>query len=167
MIRPACLDSLPIDQVALHCPAQNEQFADVLLAAVWLSLQSCHTTPACSAHSFRIHASLCQSLASLPQSLLIQALLGRSWTGSITALPSDNRPRHSTDPPWGCGAAKFFWWWLFQFCTLSFYTFYGIACVALTPSLQIAAVISTSACENLSGAAMHFACDTCRTMLLA
>ncbi|KAK9811201.1 hypothetical protein WJX73_009709 [Symbiochloris irregularis] len=42
-------------------------------------------------------------------------------------------------------AAKFFWWWLFQFCTLSFYTFYGIMCVALTPSLQIAAVISTSA----------------------
>lgn len=42
-------------------------------------------------------------------------------------------------------AGKFFWWWLFQLLTLATYTYYGILCVAITPSLPIAAVISTTA----------------------
>lgn len=42
-------------------------------------------------------------------------------------------------------AAKFFWFYLFQLQTLSYYTSYGIMCVVLSSSLQIASVISTTA----------------------
>ena len=42
-------------------------------------------------------------------------------------------------------AAKFFWFYLFELLTLAYYSYYGIMCVALTSTLQLASVISTTA----------------------
>ncbi|KAG6540832.1 hypothetical protein Mapa_017810 [Marchantia paleacea] len=39
--------------------------------------------------------------------------------------------------------AKFFWYFLFMFLTFSYFTFYGMMAVGLTPSQQLAAVISS------------------------
>ncbi|KAK9830255.1 hypothetical protein WJX72_010612 [[Myrmecia] bisecta] len=41
-------------------------------------------------------------------------------------------------------AAKFFWYLFFVFLTLLYYTLYGIAAVAVTPNVQMAAVISSA-----------------------
>jgi len=41
-------------------------------------------------------------------------------------------------------AAKFFWYLLFMFLTFSYFTFYGMMAVGLTPSQQLAAVISSA-----------------------
>ena len=41
-------------------------------------------------------------------------------------------------------AGKFFWFLLFMVLTLLYFTFYGIVCVAMTPSLLAAAVVSNS-----------------------
>ena len=41
-------------------------------------------------------------------------------------------------------AAKFFWFLFFMFLTLVYFNFYGIACVALTPNLLVAAVLSSA-----------------------
>lgn len=41
-----------------------------------------------------------------------------------------------------CAAAKFFWFLLFMFLTLLYFTYYGVACVAITPNLMMAAIIS-------------------------
>lgn len=41
-----------------------------------------------------------------------------------------------------CDAGKFFWFLLFMFLTLLYFTYYGVACVALTPNLMMAAIIS-------------------------
>ncbi|KAL3696501.1 hypothetical protein R1sor_010577 [Riccia sorocarpa] len=40
-------------------------------------------------------------------------------------------------------AAKFFWYFLFMFLTFMYFTFYGMMAVGLTPSQQLAAVISS------------------------
>lgn len=39
-------------------------------------------------------------------------------------------------------AAKFFWFLLFMFLTLLYFTYYGVACVAITPNLMMAAILS-------------------------
>ncbi|DBB05992.1 hypothetical protein WJX82_004698 [Trebouxia sp. C0006] len=39
-------------------------------------------------------------------------------------------------------AAKFFWFLLFMFLTLLYFTYYGVACVAITPNLMVAAILS-------------------------
>ncbi len=41
-----------------------------------------------------------------------------------------------------CVAAKFFWFLLFMFLTLLYFTYYGVACVAITPNLMVAAILS-------------------------
>lgn len=41
-------------------------------------------------------------------------------------------------------AAKFFWFVLFQFLTLLLFTYYGIMAVSVSPSVQMAAVISSA-----------------------
>jgi len=41
-------------------------------------------------------------------------------------------------------AAKFFWYMLFVFLTQMYFTFYGIMAIALTPALQVAAVVSST-----------------------
>ena len=41
-----------------------------------------------------------------------------------------------------CAAAKFFWFLLFMFLTLLYFTYYGVACVAITPNLMMAAILS-------------------------
>lgn len=41
-------------------------------------------------------------------------------------------------------AAKFFWYTLFMFLTLMIFTFYGMMAVAITPNVQLAAVISSA-----------------------
>ena len=48
-----------------------------------------------------------------------------------------------------CRCRKFFWFLLFSFLTLAFYTFYGQMCLAISPDLGIAAVVSTVACAPL------------------
>jgi len=40
-------------------------------------------------------------------------------------------------------AAKFFWYFLFVFVTLLYYTFYGLMAVVLSPSIQLSSVAST------------------------
>ncbi len=40
-------------------------------------------------------------------------------------------------------AAKFFYYMLYIFLTLLFYTFYGLLSVVLSPSLQLSSVAST------------------------
>jgi hypothetical protein len=44
---------------------------------------------------------------------------------------------------WGVVAAKFFWYLLFMFLTFCYFTFYGMMVIGLTPSQQLAAIIST------------------------
>lgn len=45
----------------------------------------------------------------------------------------------------GCvRAAKFFWYLLFSYLTLLYFTFYGMMAVAVSPSVQLAAVISSA-----------------------
>ncbi|KAL3144459.1 hypothetical protein ABBQ32_004202 [Trebouxia sp. C0010 RCD-2024] len=39
-------------------------------------------------------------------------------------------------------AAKFFWFLLFMLLTLLYFTYYGVACVAITPNLMMAAILS-------------------------
>ena len=39
-------------------------------------------------------------------------------------------------------AGKFFWFTLFSLLTFLFFTYFGIACVALTPNLMVAAILS-------------------------
>lgn len=39
-------------------------------------------------------------------------------------------------------AAKFFWFLLFMMLTLLYFTYYGVACVAITPNLMMAAILS-------------------------
>ena len=41
-------------------------------------------------------------------------------------------------------AAKFFWYLFFMYFTLLYFTFYGMMCVSLTPSYNIASIISTA-----------------------
>jgi len=41
-------------------------------------------------------------------------------------------------------AAKFFWYLFFMYFTLLYFTFYGMMCVGLTPSYNIASIISTA-----------------------
>lgn len=41
------------------------------------------------------------------------------------------------------GAGKFFWYALFMFLTLLYYTYYGLLAVLICPSLQMSAVAST------------------------
>ena len=41
-------------------------------------------------------------------------------------------------------AAKFFWFVLFQFLTLLLFTYYGMMAVSVSPSVQMAAVISSA-----------------------
>eukprot|EP00898_Chlorokybus_atmophyticus_P004211 jgi/Chlat1/4791/Chrsp31S04779 len=43
--------------------------------------------------------------------------------------------------PWT--AAKFWWYFLFMYLTLSYFTYYGMCSVVLTPNVQLAAVLST------------------------
>ena len=43
-----------------------------------------------------------------------------------------------------CFAAKFFWFVLFQFLTLLLFTYYGMMAVSVSPSVQMAAVISSA-----------------------
>ncbi len=45
---------------------------------------------------------------------------------------------------WDVVAAKFFWYLLFMFLTFTYFTFYGMMAVGLTPSQQLAAVISSA-----------------------
>eukprot|EP00884_Botryococcus_braunii_P014151 jgi/Botrbrau1/22737/Bobra.0132s0074.2 len=40
-------------------------------------------------------------------------------------------------------AAKFFWYFFFTFLTLAFFTFYGQMAVAITPNVQVAAIVSS------------------------
>lgn len=41
-------------------------------------------------------------------------------------------------------AGKFFWYLLFVILNLTFFTFYGMLAVSITPNAQMAAVVSTS-----------------------
>lgn len=43
-----------------------------------------------------------------------------------------------------CCAAKFFWYLLFSYLTLLYFTFYGMMAVAVSPHVQLAAVISSA-----------------------
>lgn len=43
-----------------------------------------------------------------------------------------------------CRAAKFFWYLLFSYLTLLYFTFYGMMAVAVSPHVQLAAVISSA-----------------------
>lgn len=41
-------------------------------------------------------------------------------------------------------AVKFFWYLFFMYFTLSYYTFYGMMTVGLTPNYNVASVVSTA-----------------------
>jgi ABC-2 type transporter len=41
-------------------------------------------------------------------------------------------------------AAKFFWYLFYMYFTLLYFTFYGMLCVGLTPSYNIAAIVSSA-----------------------
>lgn len=41
-------------------------------------------------------------------------------------------------------AGKFFWFLLYMILTLLYFTYYGVMCVAITPNLLTAAVVSNS-----------------------
>lgn len=58
---------------------------------------------------------------SLIYGVLVYAMIGFEWT-----------------------AAKFFWYLFFMYFTLSYYTFYGMMSVGLTPSYNVASVVSTA-----------------------
>uniref|UniRef100_A0A0E0EQU6 ABC transporter domain-containing protein n=1 Tax=Oryza meridionalis TaxID=40149 RepID=A0A0E0EQU6_9ORYZ len=58
---------------------------------------------------------------SLIYGVLVYAMIGFEWT-----------------------AAKFFWYLFFMYFTLSYYTFYGMMSVGLTPSYSVASVVSTA-----------------------
>ncbi|KAL4554588.1 hypothetical protein LXL04_037182 [Taraxacum kok-saghyz] len=54
-------------------------------------------------------------------SLVVYAMIGFEWT-----------------------AAKFFWYFFFEFCCLLYMTYYGMMTVAITPNANIAAIIASS-----------------------